>query len=125
MVVAVVLVDVVQPPVDQEVRVVAMRHRLVPAPGAVDMAGLVAAGRHGVTIRMLGVDLDDVLVDMAVVRMMQMTVVQIVDVITVPDRGMPAARAVNVVMPIVDLMVVMRHAQRRYGPQPARPSKRR
>ena len=38
------------------------------------------------------------LVDMVAVRVMEMTVVQVVDVAIVADRGMPAARAMAVSM---------------------------
>jgi hypothetical protein len=47
-----------------------------------------------------------VVVDVVAVRMVQMTVVQEVQVRLVDDRGMPAARAVDVLVPaFVDVMV--------------------
>ena len=97
MIVAVIVVRMVQPPSDQVVDVIAMRHRLMPAPLAMRMR-LLARRRLGVTVGMRGVDSDRVLVDMVLMRMVQVPVVKIVDVIFVPDRGMPATVAVNMRM---------------------------
>ena len=94
MIVAVTVVRVMQPPSDQVVEVIAMRHRLMPAPLAMRMR-LLAGRRLGVTVRMRGVDRDRVLVDVVLMRVVQVPVVEVVDVIFVPDRGMPATVAVN------------------------------
>jgi hypothetical protein len=84
---------VVQMTVDQVVGVVTVRHGLVPTPRAVPMivsvtmaivvrrAGRRVAPSHG----------ESVLVDMAVMHMVQMTIVQIVGVPVVLHRGVSAA----------------------------------
>jgi hypothetical protein len=99
-VVAVIAVRMMQVPVDEIVDVVAVRHRLVPAAGAVLVARLMplapVLGRAAVGV--LGRDLDDVLVDVVAVRMVQVSVVQVVDVIAVADGGVPAAWAMLVGM---------------------------
>lgn len=97
MVVAVVAVAVVQPAGDQVVDVVAVGHRVVATALAVGMAR-VAVRRIGVPGGVLGVDRDHVLIDVALVRVVQMTFVQVVDVALVPDGGVTAARAVDVGM---------------------------
>jgi hypothetical protein len=91
-------VGVVEVIADQVVDVIAVRHGLMTAALAVRVIGGVAAAvvllRAAIGARV--VDLEDVLVDVTVVRMVQVTVVQVVDVIAVLDAGMAAARAVAV-----------------------------
>jgi len=79
-VVAVVAVRVVQVAADEVIDVVAVRHRLVPAALAVDVADLVAAAvvRRGTRGRVRGVDRQHVLVDVVAVRVVQVAVVQVV-----------------------------------------------
>jgi hypothetical protein len=91
-VVAVVAVRVMQVAVDQVVDVITVRHRLVPAAGAVLVARLVpfAAMLGRAAAGIAGRHLDHVLVDVVAVRMMQVTVVEIVDVIAMAHRAMPA-----------------------------------
>ena len=47
---------------------------------------------------MVGVDGEDVLVDVVPVRVMQMPVVEVVDMAVVQHRGVPAAGTVDVVV---------------------------
>jgi hypothetical protein len=54
---------------------------------------------------MLGVDRDHVLVDMAVVRVVQMPVVEVVDVSLVLNRNVPAGRTVLVLVLLVNEML--------------------
>ena len=68
------------------------------------MAGADMVGRAGP--RIVGAHLDRVLVDVIAVRVMEMAVVQIVDVITMLDRSMAAGWAMLVRMVGVNLMVV-------------------
>lgn len=98
MAVAVVAVRVVQLAVDEVVDVVAVRDRVVAAAGAVDVVGGMSVGRLGVLRGVGRVDGDRVLVDVVLMRMMQMTVVNVVDVALVADGRVPAARAVHVVV---------------------------
>ena len=88
MIVAVAAVRVVQMAVDQIVDVVAVRHRLVAAPGSVLVPRLVpgAAVVRRAAVGIAGRHLDDVLIDVIAMRMVQVAVVQIVDV---ARRGEP------------------------------------
>jgi hypothetical protein len=90
----------VQMTVDEVVDMVAVRHRLVTTaravPMAFRMAGTVVVWRAGGGIGCAHGD--DVLIEMIFVRMMKMTVVQIVDMAIVLYRRMAAARTVLVRM---------------------------
>ena len=104
-------VGVMQVPTDEIVDMVSVRHGLVaaarPVPVAlvVSRAGVVGGTGAGVAV----VHLEDMLIDVVAMRVMEMTVVQVVDVIPVLDRGMAAGRAVLVRMVRVDLVVVRSH----------------
>ena len=97
-VVAVAVVRVMQVAVHEIVNVIAVRHGLVTAAGAVDVSRCVAAAAvvGGAGIGVGGADGDAVFIHMVVVRMVQMAVVQIVDVAVMPDGGVAATRAVPV-----------------------------
>lgn len=111
MVVAVVVMGLVQPPVDQEVDVVAMGHRLVAAAWAVGMSVVVAAGRLGVPSGVGVADRDHVLVHVVVVRAMQVAVVQVVDMVLVAHHGVAALRPVDVVVRFVSGMIMGGHGR--------------
>ena len=100
MIVAVVAMGVMQMPVDEIVDVIAMRHRFVAAAGPVDMIGLMTGAamlrRAGIGIPRRDIDL--MLVDVILMRMMQMTVMQIVDMIAMAQRDVTAARTVRMAM---------------------------
>lgn len=104
-VVAVVGVRVMQAPVDEEVRVAVVWHRLMAASRTMLVVAVMAAGGACVPFRMRRVYRKGVLVDMVVVRVMQMTVVQVVDVSVVAHGGVPAPRAVNVNVVAMDRVV--------------------
>lgn len=106
-VIAVSVVRMVQVTVDEVVDVVTVRHRLVAAVRSVDVVGRVGtAGVVGRAGPRVGVaDGDDVLVHMVLVRVMQMTVVEEVDVAVVADCGVAAALAVDMVVVVMDVMV--------------------
>jgi hypothetical protein len=93
-----VAMRMMQSAVDQIVGVIAMRHRFVAAPRSVTMRRLVAAttmlGAAAVGIG--GAHLDDVLLDPAIVLVMQMPVVQVIHVPVVANRNMTAAGTVRV-----------------------------
>jgi hypothetical protein len=76
---------------DEVVDVVAVRNGLVAAGVAVDVAGVVTIGIGRAVRRVLGIDLDYVLVCVVLVRVMQVTLMQVVDVAFVSDSGVPAA----------------------------------
>lgn len=109
MVIAVIVVWVVQTPVDEIVGVVCVWDALVAAIRAVKMVGGVTTGRLGMTVGGVRVDGDDVLIDMILMRVMQVPVVPVIGVAVMHERRMPAARTVNVVMRFVNVVVVMAH----------------
>jgi len=96
----VVAVRMVQVPVHEVIDVVAVRDGLVAAAGAVLVIGVVPAAFvfRRALVGILAADVNHVLVDVVLVRMVQVPVMQVIDVAVMNDRGMPAARAVNVVM---------------------------
>ena len=107
MIVAVVAVGMMQPPVDQEVDMIAVRHGLVSAARAVRMSWIAVGGRS-VSARMRSIDVDHVLVDVSFVEVMEMAFVQVVDVVVVSNRSVAAAISVSVRM--LALMNGMTHA---------------
>jgi len=113
-VVAVIAVTVVQSAVDEVVDVVTVRHRLMPTACPVGVVVRMAYRRAGVAVGMLVVDFEGVLVDVVAVRMMQVTVVQVVDMVGVVDGGVAAGRAVHMVMSGVGCVMVA-HRVRPYG----------
>ena len=100
MIVAVAAVRVVQVPRHEVVDVVAVGHGFVAAAGRVGVALLVAralvVGRASLGVR--APDLERALVNVPFVRVVQVAVVQVVDVVAVPDGDVAAARAVNVIV---------------------------
>lgn len=72
MVVAVLIVGVMEMALDEEVDVVAVRHRFVPAVLTVGMRSIVSAAlvTLGAAVGVLLVHLEDVLIDVIAVRMM-------------------------------------------------------
>ena len=100
-VVTMIAVWVMQVAVDQIVDMIAVRYRLVSASGPVNvirgMGATIMVRRT--SIRIFRADLDPMFVYVVTMWMMQMPIMQIVDVVAVPDSGMAAVRAM--------LMVVM------------------
>jgi hypothetical protein len=94
-VVAVVAVRVVKVAGDAIIHVVAVRHRLMAATGTVHMARLVPTatmvGSAAIGVRAR--HFDHMFVDMIFVRVVEVTIVQIVYVATVVHGGVSAARA--------------------------------
>ncbi|WP_157915114.1 hypothetical protein [Paraburkholderia acidicola] len=97
-VVAVIAVRVVQVAIDEIVDVIPMRHRFVTAPGSVNVFRVVATAARCALIRIPRAHFEPVLVYMIAVRVMQMPVMEIIGVIVVPDRSMPTAGAMLVVV---------------------------
>lgn len=75
-----------------------MENCLVTAAGAVDMAGIMTAAAmiRGAAIGVVAGDVDHVLVDMIFMRVVEMTIVQVVYMAAVPHGGVPASRTVLV-----------------------------
>ena len=97
-IVAMAAVRVVQMAIDEIIRVVAMRNRLMAAAGTVDMICGMAAALvvRGATVRICGGDFDHMLIDMVPVDMVEMAVVQIVNMPGMMDGDMAAIAAVLV-----------------------------
>lgn len=93
MIIAMARMHMVQAAIDQIIDMIAMRHRLVPAAGAVDMAAIV---RAGAAVGVAGADADHMFINMVAMHMVQMAIVQIIDMAIMGDGGVPAARAVLV-----------------------------
>jgi hypothetical protein len=109
-VVAVVAVRVMQVAIDQIVDVVAVGDRLMAAAGTVLVIGRVSAALVLVaTVGIAVAHLDRVLVDVDLVRMVQVAVVQIVDVIAVAHGDMTAVRAMAVFVIAVVGLVALGH----------------
>lgn len=102
--VAVILMRMVEMAADEEVDVVAVRNAGMAAVSGVNVAHLVAlAGVIGRALRgIVGVHVQCVFLALLAILMMQMTVVQIVDMIAVFDRGVPAVSSVGMIVLLVE-----------------------
>ena len=124
-IVAVLSVRVMQVAADEIVGMVAVRHRLMAAAGAVLMSGLVRFARvsRSAVRRVDPRNRQRVLIHVISVPVVQMAVVQVVHVPVVPDRGVPAAGAIYVRVPLMDRMkMAVSHESSRYLdlPRPGR-----
>ena len=110
-VVAVIAVRVVKMPLDQVVDVITVGHRFMATAGSVFVLGIVAHGcaLRRAAVRVLIIDGDPMLVDVILVRVVQMPTVQIVRVPFVADSEMPALEAVLVIMVGMDGVVALCH----------------
>ena len=83
---------------------IAVRHRLMPAALGVGVAGR-TAGRVGVTVGVVGVDRYHMLVDVVSVRVVEMPLVEVIDMVVMTHRGVAARLVVDVgVAPFVNGM---------------------
>ena len=96
MIIAVILVRVMESPVDEVIGVLAVRHGLVAAVSAVDV--LTAVVRLIAGVGELVIDRKRVLINVVAVGLVQVAVVDEVDVTFVDDRRVAAAGAVDVVV---------------------------
>ena len=87
MIIAVTAMLMVQPPVDEVVDVVAVRHGLVAAAGTLDVIWLVplVAIFGGASVRIYFGHLNDVNLTVAAARMAKLAIMEIVDVVSMPD----------------------------------------
>lgn len=115
MIVAMPLMWVVQPPLDQIIGMVAVGHRVVPASRAV-LVACVEACPAVAAIRIEIRDGDDVLVDVVAVRMVKMSVVKVIHMSVMTDGRMPAAGAMLVVVPMMGRMIAAHVAPPRCHP---------
>ena len=109
MVVAVIAVRMVQVAVDEIVDVIPGRHRFMAAPWSVNVARLVTAAARRAFVRIFGAHFELMLVYMIAVRMMQMTVMQIINVIVVLDCSMSTVGAMLMVVVSVMWFVAGAH----------------
>lgn len=86
--------------VDEIVDMIAVRDGFVAAAWAMDVSGIMsgAAMVRRTTIRVLVAHLNPMLVDMIGVRMVKMTIVEIVDMVAMPNRDVAALRSVRVIV---------------------------
>jgi hypothetical protein len=106
-----VAVRMMEPTADKIVDVVAVRNRFVSAAGTMDMAGFVAfvaiLGRA--PDRVLSRHFNDVLIDAVPFWVVQMSVMQVVDVVAMPHCEVTALRAMMMRMVGMGEMVMGRH----------------
>jgi hypothetical protein len=110
-VVAVIAVRVMKVAADTVVCVIAVRNRLMAAAGTVDMARLMATATMArcAAVRILARHFNHVLVDVTFVRVVEVTIMQVVDVAAVTDGGVAAARPMLVSMVGMDRCGAGRH----------------
>ena len=89
-----IAVRMMQMAANRIIEMIAVRHRLMPAPCAVRVVRG-AGGRLCVTFRVGSIDCDHVLVHMIAMLMVKMTIVEIVDVIVVTHRNMATGIAMD------------------------------
>jgi hypothetical protein len=99
-VITVIAMRMMKVAVDQIVDVIAMRHRFVSAARPVNMACIMGAAivARRTLIRIFRADIKPVLVYMIAMRMMQVPIMQVIDMIAVFDGRVPAVRAVLMVV---------------------------
>jgi hypothetical protein len=100
MVVAMIAMRMMQVTVDKVVDVIAVWYRFVSTARPVHVACIMSAAIvvRRTLIRVFRADLKFVLVDMIAMRMMQVTIMQVIDMIAVPDSSVSAVRAVLMVV---------------------------
>lgn len=104
MVIAMAIVGVMKSSVNEVIDVIAMGHGFVSAARAVG----VSAPGIGRTARGVGVaDLNDVFVDMVLVRVVQMTIMEVVDMVTMAHGRVSAVR--TMLMGVIGMMPLVAH----------------
>jgi hypothetical protein len=100
MVIAVSSMGMVQVTVHEIIDMIAVRNGGMSAPGAMHVVLGMSAARmfRSAPIRMLGIHLDHMFVHVPAMGMVQMSIVQIIDVVTVLHRCVAAAWAMFVVV---------------------------
>jgi len=95
---------------DQIINMVSVRHRLMSAVRAMAMFGLMpfAAMGGGASRRVLRGDTEPMFIDMVAVRMMKMSVMEIIDMTVMEDGQMPTVRSVLMGVMLMDGVVAHR-----------------
>ncbi len=111
MIVTVAVVRVMEMARNQVIHVVSMRNRSMAALGPMNVSRVVhcAIVVWRAVGRVAARHLQNVFVDVIPVWMMNVSIVEIVDVVRMSNRGMPAAFAVYVRMSAVDTMRIVAH----------------
>ncbi|WP_265975013.1 hypothetical protein [Brucella intermedia] len=95
-----VIVLVMQAAIDEIIDVIAMRHRFVTTVWAMDVVVImtnVGLDRMA-SVGIHGANFDHMFINMIAMWMMQMTIMQVINVITVPDCGVTTTSAMLVVV---------------------------
>jgi hypothetical protein len=94
-IVAMLAMLMMQPAIDEIIHMVPMRHRLVSAAWAMDMPGFVPfmAVLRRAAVRVLGGHVNDMLLDLVAFLVVQMSIMQIIDMIAVLHPEVTAIRA--------------------------------
>jgi hypothetical protein len=105
MIIAMPIMRVMQMSVHQIIDMITMRNCLMSASESMDMALIMAATRvlSGTRVRIGGAYRNDVLINMALMRMMQVSIMQVVDVAFMHYRPMSAMRAMFMRMVFVNI----------------------
>ncbi len=108
MVIAVVAIRVMEMSVDQIVDVVSMRNGFVTAICAVLVRGIVSVAlvSVGAIGGVRGVHFELVLIDVTLVKRMQMAVMQVIGMVVVNDSGVATVFAVHMCVVLVDLVLI-------------------
>ena len=95
---------------DEVIDMVTVRHGLMTAVGAVSMPGLMPLATMGgrASSRVLRGDTEPMFIDMVAMRMMKMSVMEIIGVTVMGDSRMPAVRSVLMTVMLMDGMVAHR-----------------
>ena len=111
MVIAVITVDMVQVTIDKVVDVVAMRNRWVTTPRPMNMVHLVTAADvcRRACVRVGVRDRNRVLIHVAIMGMVQVTIVKVIDVAVMHDGLMTTTGSMNMVMGFVDFAIAHRN----------------
>jgi hypothetical protein len=111
MIVAMAGMRVMKAAVDEKIDMIAMRHGLVAAPRPMRMARFVTGMSvlRSAMVRVDGVYFDHMFIHMIVMRMVEMTIMQIIDVVAMANRNMAASRSVLMRMIGMSGVVVFGH----------------
>lgn len=97
--------------VDEKIDMIAMRHGLVSTPRPMDMARFVTrmCVFRSAMVRVDGAYFNDMFIHMIFVRMMEMAIMQIIDVVAMANRNMATSRSVLMWMSGMSGVVVLGH----------------
>ena len=111
MIVAMAGMRMMKTALDEKIDMIAMRHGLVAAPRPMRMARFVTGMCvfRSAMVRVDGAYFDDMFIHMIVMRMVEMTIMQIIDVVAMANRNMATPRSVLMRMIGMSGVVVLGH----------------